>query len=246
MNNRKSIFLTSVFFVLGFSLIFSILGVLLQTTLQHVSSEVQIWLSRLGGAFIIFFGLYLIGLIQPSFLQKEYKFQVKHKFNSTYLTSFIFGAAFAVGWTPCVGAILGAILSLAVTQPSSAFILLFAYTLGLGIPFLIVGAFTTQVEGFLEKSGKWLHYLNIIFGIMLIIIGILIFTSQLSRIANLQIASEILIKLNLQSIAPESSLNIGIAFLAGLISFFSPCVLPIIPGFLTFLASNVTKNTLLT
>ena len=88
------------FFVLGFSFVFSILGVLLQTVLVDSSVGVQIWLSRIGGIFIILFGLYLMKLINPRFLQKERKIKIKKRFKSIYLTSFVFGAAFAVGWTP--------------------------------------------------------------------------------------------------------------------------------------------------
>ena len=78
-----SIFINSIFFVLGFSVIFSLVGVLLQSVLSNVSYQVQTWLGRVGGIIIILFGLYLLGLIQPKFLQKEYKLRVKKKFKST-------------------------------------------------------------------------------------------------------------------------------------------------------------------
>jgi len=130
-----TVFFSSLFFVLGFSVVFSLVGVLLQSVLSNSAYTVQTWLGRIGGVIIILFGLFLLGLINPEFLQKEHKFKVKRTFKSHYLTSFVFGAAFAVGWTPCVSAALGAILALAATQSSSALILLMAYTLGLGIPF---------------------------------------------------------------------------------------------------------------
>ena len=245
-----TIFISSVFFVLGFSLVFSIVGVLLQTLLSNVSYTVQEWLGRIGGTIIILFDLYLLGLISPRFLEKEYKIKVKRKFGSVYLTSFIFGAAFAVGWTPCVGAALGAILALAATQSSSAFILLFSYTLGLGIPFLLVGLFTAQSQKFILKAGNWIKYLQYLFGIILIVLGILIFTSQLSRIANFEIIIGFLDSLNLgigfgSSIQSLNLINIGIAFFAGLVSFLSPCVLPLVPAFLSYLAStsiSLNKN----
>ena len=159
-----------------------------------------------------------------------------------YLTSFVFGAAFAVGWTPCVGAILGGILSLAVTQPSMAFFLLLAYTLGLGVPFLLVGLFTNQAQSLISKAGPWLRWLEYIFGVLLILIGIFVFTNQLSSIASFPFAAELLINLNLQNIEFGNSLNLGVAFLAGLVSFLSPCVLPIVPGFLTYLASTAVQE----
>lgn len=193
-SKRKDIFINSVFFVLGFSLVFALLGVLLNTLLEAIAYDVQIWLSRIGGVLIIFFGLYLTGLIKIGFLEREHKFAVKTKFKSRYLTSIIFGAAFAAGWTPCVGAALGAILGLATTQPGRAFYLLLAYSLGLGVPFLIVGLFAAQASIFIQKYIKYVKYINIIFGIILIALGILIFTGNLSRIANFEILNSFLLK----------------------------------------------------
>ena len=236
------VFLASVFFVLGFSSVFALLGVLLQTVLSNISYQVQTWLGRIGGVFIIFFGLYLLGFIKPKFLEQEHKLKVKKKFKSVYVTSFIFGAAFAVGWTPCVGAILGAVLALAVIEPSTAFFLLLSYSLGLGIPFLLVGLFTNQAQGLINKAGKWITYANYVFGVILIAIGIFVFTNQLSRIANFPFASKILISLNVGGVGLGTSLNLGIAFFAGLLSFLSPCVLPLIPAFLAYLASTVIKR----
>ena len=155
------IFLASVFFVLGFSVIFSIVGVLLQSVLSEAAPTLQTWLGRIGGVIIIAFGLYLLGLLRIKFLEKEHKLQVKKKFQSMYLTSFIFGAAFAVGWTPCVGAVLGAILTLAVVQPGTAFFLMMAYSLGLGIPFLLVGLFTSQAQQLINRAGKWIKYFHL-------------------------------------------------------------------------------------
>jgi cytochrome c-type biogenesis protein len=236
------VFLASVFFVLGFSVVFSLVGVLLQSVLSSVSYGVQVWLGRLGGLVIILFGLYLLGLIKVGFLQREHKIQVKRKFKSMYLTSFIFGAAFAVGWTPCVGAILGAILTLAIANPGSAFFLLLSYSLGLGIPFLIVGAFANRAQKFISRAGKWLKYVNYVFGTVLIGLGVLVFTNQLSRIANLAFASNFLIALNLGGVSAAGGLNFFISFFAGVASFLSPCVLPLIPAFLAYLATTVAQE----
>jgi cytochrome c-type biogenesis protein len=242
-----SIFWSSVFFVLGFSFVFSIVGVLLQTILAHVSSSAETWLGWIGGVVIILFGLFLLDLISPNFLKEDHKFSVKHKFRSYLLTSFVFGAAFALGWTPCVSAALGAILLLATTQAGSAFFLLFAYTLGIGIPFILVGLFVNQVRGFIARAGKWLKYIQYTFGVLLIIIGILVFTGELSQIANIQFLSDILTSLNIGTnaggnINSVTLINITVAFIAGLGSFLSPCILPIIPGFLSYLASTAIKN----
>ena len=244
MEQKKEwkVFISSIFFVLGFSIVFSLVGVLLQSILADVSYEVQKWLGRIGGIIIMLFGLYLLGLIKPKFLEKERKLQIKRKFKSMYITSFLFGAAFAVGWTPCVGAVLGAVLTLAVTEPASAFFLMFAYSLGLGIPFLLVGLFTNQAQRLISRSLGWLKYLNYLFGAILIALGILVFTNQLSRIANLAFASNILIAISPPSIGIQGSLSMGISFFAGIVSFLSPCILPLIPAFLSYLATTVVSN----
>lgn len=243
-----TIFLSSVFFVLGFSVIFSIVGILLQTVLSHATYSVQTWLGRIGGIIIILFGLFLLKLIQPAFLMRDHTIAVKKKFGSYYLTSFVFGAAFAVGWTPCVSAALGAILALASIHAGSAFLLLMAYTLGVGIPFLLVGLFTDRAQRLIEKSGKWMVYLEYVFGVLLIVIGVLILTSELSQIANFQFLTTALTNLNIGTstgggITSLTIINLGVAFFAGLVSFFSPCILPIIPGFLSYLASTAITKT---
>ncbi|PCI20328.1 cytochrome C biogenesis protein [Candidatus Wolfebacteria bacterium] len=190
--NKKDIFLNSLFFVIGFSVVFAILGVLLNTLLEAVAFDVQIWLARIGGTLIIFFGLYLVGLLKIPFLERAHTIKVKKKFKSRYFTSFLFGLAFAVGWTPCVGAALGAILGLAVTAPGSAFVLLLSYAIGLGIPFLVIGLFATQASGFINKYAKTLRYVNIGFGIILIILGLFVFTQSLNLISDFSAASNLL------------------------------------------------------
>jgi cytochrome c-type biogenesis protein len=184
-NARMKLFLNSLSYVLGFAVVFSILGVLLNTLLEGISYSVQAWLSRVGGAIIILFGLYTIGLVKLPFLEMEYKITPRKRFSATYLTSFVFGASFAVGWTPCVGAVLGSVLTLAVTQPGLSFALLLTYSIGLGIPFLLVGLFSKQALGLIKRLGPALKYFNIVVGILLVVLGILVFTQTLNVIANL-------------------------------------------------------------
>src|SRR3989338_8397383 len=191
-NARLKVFLNSVAFVLGFSVIFALLGVLLNTILERISYSVQTWLSRIGGIIIILFALYILGLIKISFLEREHKLAKNKKFSITYVTSFVFGAAFAVGWTPCVSAILGSVFALAVTKPGLSFIFLISYSLVLGIPFLLVGLFTTQAIKLINKSATVLKYFNIVVGILLLVLGILVFTNKLNVVANFFIPSSLL------------------------------------------------------
>lgn len=192
-DSRTKMFLNSVAYVLGFSLVFSLLGVLLQTALESISYSLQSWLSRIGGVIIIFFGLFLTGLIKPKFLEQEHTFHFNKKFSISYVTSFLFGAAFAVGWSPCVGAVLGSVLALAVSNPGTSFVLLLAYSFGLGLPFLIVGLFSAQASSLIKKLGPYLKYFNITVGILLIILGILVFTQTLNIVANFGALNNILL-----------------------------------------------------
>lgn len=183
-SHRWAIAGVSAFFVLGFSTVFASLGVVLSTLLPSSAGSVQMWLSRAGGALIIFFGLMLTGLLRFDFLQREYKFTPHFKSASRNLTAFMFGAAFAAGWTPCVGPVLGTILTLAASNPGSSFALLMSYALGLGLPFLLVGFFANEAAAFIRKWIGAIHWINVIFGFLLIGVGILVFTEKLSLLAN--------------------------------------------------------------
>lgn len=228
------IFLNSVFFVLGFTIIFSILGVLIQTALASIAFDVVNILRTIGGVMIFLFGFYLIVSLKYSipFLQSEHKLKVR-KLGNSYISSFAFGIAFAVGWTPCVGAILGSIYTLAAVSPGLGFVLLFAYSLGIGIPFMIVGAFTSRLSAFLKKIDYFLKYFNIIAGLLLMAIGLIVAFNYIGYLAMFFATTE--------SITATGQLNVLIAVIAGIITFFSPCILPLLPAFFSFIISTEKK-----
>ncbi|MFB5601065.1 MAG: cytochrome c biogenesis CcdA family protein, partial [Nitrososphaeraceae archaeon] len=176
---RLGIFLNTVYFVLGFSLVFSVLGVFLNSVLVNIGTGFQNSLQIIGGLVIISFGVFLILSSKITNLNFEKKLTKIPKFKTSYITSFIFGIAFAAGWTPCVGPILGSTFTLAATAPGEAYNLLLAYSLGLGIPFLITAAFFSRATKLIKKMLKYLKYFNPVMGAFLIILGILIFTNQL-------------------------------------------------------------------
>jgi cytochrome c-type biogenesis protein len=190
-STRLNIFLNTVYFVLGFSLVFAVLGVILNSALATVGPTFQHTLSSIGGIVIIAFGIYLILSIKLRILNFEKRMTKIPKFKTSYITSFVFGAAFAAGWTPCVGPILGSIFTLAATAPGAAYNSLLAYSLGLGIPFLITGAFFTRATGLIRRMVKHLKYFNPAMGAMLVIVGILVFTNQLALLANFPLANQI-------------------------------------------------------
>jgi cytochrome c-type biogenesis protein len=191
-STRLNIFLNTVYFVLGFSLVFAIMGVVLNSFLANIGTGFQSTFQLVGGIVIIAFGGYLILSMKLRILNFEKRMRNLPRFKTTYITSFVFGAAFASGWTPCVGPILGTTLTLAATSPGAAYNSLLAYSLGLGVPFLITGAFFSQSTKIIGKMVKHLKYFNPLMGAILIVLGILVLTNQLSVIGNFPLASEII------------------------------------------------------
>lgn len=191
-STRLNIFLNTVYFVLGFSLVFAVLGVILNSVLASVGIGFQSALQSIGGVVIVLFGAYLILSTKLRRLNFEKKMTKLPRFKTSYITSFVFGAAFAAGWTPCVGPILGSTFTLAATAPGAAYNSLLAYSLGLGIPFLITGAFFSQATGLIRRMVKYLKYFNPIMGAVLIILGILVFTNQLALLGNFPLANQVI------------------------------------------------------
>ena len=190
--NRTGIILNTVFFVLGFSVVFSALGVLINSVLSSAAGDIIQSLNYVGGIIIISFGLFLLLSTKIRALNIERKFFPKRK-KSSYPLSFVFGLAFAAGWTPCVGPILGTILTLAATTPSVSFHLLLAYSLGLGIPFVLMGIFFSRATRVIRAMSKHLKYYNLILGGFIILLGILVFTNQLAYIANFPLLDKLLL-----------------------------------------------------
>ncbi len=189
--NRTNIVLNSVFFVLGFSIVFSTLGVIINSVLATSTGELVEGLNQVGGIIIVGFGVFLLLSTKINKLNVEKKFFPKRS-KASYPMSFVFGLAFAAGWTPCVGPILGTILTLAATTPSVAFNLLLAYSLGLGIPFILIGVFYSRANKIIRSMSRHLKYYNVILGAFIVILGILVFTNQLAYIANFPLLNELL------------------------------------------------------
>jgi cytochrome c-type biogenesis protein len=170
--------------------VFSTLGVLINSVLSENVNQFTDSLNAVAGIIIIIFGIFLLLSGKINSLNKEKKFHIKN-FKSSYPMSFVFGLAFAIGWTPCVGPILGTILTLAATTPSISFSLLLAYSIGLGIPFILMGVFFSKSTKIISSMTKHLKYYNIVLGGLIILLGILIFTNQLAYIANFPLLNEI-------------------------------------------------------
>ena len=138
------------------------------------------------------FGIYMILTHKIRILNVEKKIFPK-SVGARFPVSFLFGMAFAAGWTPCVGPILGTIITLAATSPSISFNLLLAYSIGMGIPFVIMGTLISKSSKIISRIANHLKYYTILFGVVIIILGILVFFNQLVLIANFPILNELIL-----------------------------------------------------
>lgn len=183
--NRRKAFFHTVFFVLGISFAFFILGIVF-TSLGSFFQNNRLLFTRIAGIIIIILGLFQVGIFDLSFLNREKKFHLNlGKRNVNPLIAFILGFTFSFAWTPCVGPALSSVLILASSANNSFLgnILVLVYAIGFIIPFLLLGLFTTQVLNFLKNHQKFLKYTVKIAGIILIIIGLMTFTGWMNNIS---------------------------------------------------------------
>ncbi|MBN1217841.1 MAG: sulfite exporter TauE/SafE family protein [Anaerolineae bacterium] len=270
-DTRRSVWGHALMFIAGFTLVFVvffgalaglIFGALGQTNVQE-------WLVVVGGILLIVLGIHMLGALKwlvgrldkISSLQKplawidrkldelilpERRKQAGYGQSPGFIRSAVVGMAFAAGWTPCVGPLLGAILGLALNvsiyaSPATAVlqstVLLFAYSMGLAIPFLIVAWILNRTSGFLRYLNRYVHVVEIISAVLLIGIGLLLVFGTLSTLNQYFtfLGEQPEWVYQLETSLSSSGITIPIAFLAGLLSFLSPCVLPLIPVYLGYL-----------
>jgi cytochrome c-type biogenesis protein len=185
-NNRFVTFTHGLAFVFGFSAVFVLLGVA-ASALGGLLFDVRTWLGRIGGLVVIVFGLHMIGVIRIPFLEYDTRLQEMPDPKLGYLSSALMGVFFSAGWSPCVGPVLGAILTLALNggSISSGVILLSAYSAGLAIPFLIAALGIGWVTTILRKYNQVMRYTEIIMGVLMVIIGLMLMTGAFNIIATL-------------------------------------------------------------
>jgi cytochrome c-type biogenesis protein len=235
---RYATFLHSLFFVLGFSTIFVALGATASFVGQILLSS-RVWVERIGGIIVIIFGLYMIGVIEIPFLYSEKRVHVEAKPGLGYLSSFVIGLSFAAGWTPCVGPVLGAALTWAASTQTvgQGVVMLSVYSLGLGLPFLLTGLVLETASGILRRLNRYMGVISKASGVLLILMGLLLFTDRLSFLARYGSFFDF------ESGLASQQITIPIALLAGLLSFASPCVLPLVPAYIGYLSGTSVAQT---
>ena len=183
---RVGVFLHSLSFVLGFSVIFVLLGVIAGLTGYAIIPDYSL-LRRIAGILMIVFGIYILVSTKVPWLNYEKRLNPSLGKTTGYLRSFIIGGVFSVSWTACVGPILGSILTLASAQATAwkGAYLLAIYSLGLGLPFLIVGAAFDALLPLLKNIQRYAGIIRIISGLLLIAVGALVLAGKLTWIASL-------------------------------------------------------------
>ena len=182
--NRFETFTHGLAFVIGFSVIFILLGIAV-SAVGSLLYDIQGWLAKIGGLVVILFGLHMTGLLRIPFLEYDLRPQSRVDQNRSYISSALMGVFFSAGWSPCVGPVLGAILTLALNQGDigQGAQLLLAYSAGLAVPFLVAAVAIGWVTGLLRRYGRVLHYVEIVMGAILVFVGVLLFFGIFERLA---------------------------------------------------------------
>ena len=182
--NRWVTFSHGVAFVLGFSIVFILLGVA-ASALGGLLYDLSTWIAKIGGIIVIIFGLHMIGVFRIPLLEYDLRPQTTPDRKRGYISSAMMGVFFSAGWSPCVGPVLGAILTLALNGGSiiKGVSLLTAYSIGLAIPFLFAALGIGWVTTVLRKYGKVMRYVEIGMGFILVIVGAMLILGTFEQIA---------------------------------------------------------------
>ena len=181
---KKTIVINALLFIGGFSAVFISFGASASFIGQALVTY-QDYVRRIGGIVIVIFGLYLLGILNISFLKMEHRFQFRNR-PVGYVGSFLVGVAFAAGWTPCVGPVLGTILLYASTTESmlNGVLLLASYSLGLGVPLFLTALGVDRFLAYFKQARMYLWGVSTVSGVMLIVVGVMIYANSLTMITS--------------------------------------------------------------
>jgi len=267
---RAKVFTHALLFVAGFTLVFVLLFGIPTTVLGGVLNDYAIWIARIGGILLIILGLHMAGFFKAlvrltkfggeglrplqdvmakvdyafdSIILPERRLHIDQDHSPSYARSLVVGVTFAAGWTPCVGPLLGLVLSMAYTEPGRAVPLLFVYSMGLAVPFLITAALLSTAVGFLKRINRYMHAIELVSGILLVVVGVFLLSGMFSRFNILFSGAPEWLSSVEYGFAVGSTITVPLAFLAGLLSFLSPCVLPLVPIYLGYLTGTTVTST---
>jgi cytochrome c-type biogenesis protein len=242
LNRRLTTFGHALLFVLGFSIVFIVGWGGAATALGQVFGAYKSIIGKVGGVVVILFGLFSLRVIKIPWLNYDTRPQWAPSESGGMLSSMVMGLFFAAGWTPCVGTTLGAILTLGMSEQSAwqAMVLSSGYALGLGVPFLLIGLGMDRAIRLVVRFRRYVRGIEIASGLLLIVVGVLMVTDRMTLIAIWALKNKLFIDLPLGRAASPSYF---IAILAGLLSFLSPCVLPLVPAYIGYLSGRAVRAT---
>jgi cytochrome c-type biogenesis protein len=239
-NERLRIFLHALLFVAGFSLVFIVGWGGSVTLVGQLFGAYKNIIARIGGVIVITFGLATLEVIRIPWFYADTR-TYYHGKAGTLVNSGLMGIFFAAGWSPCIGATLGAILTMGLSQQTvgQAMWLASGYSLGLGLPFLGMALGLEHATGWIKRMRPYQKYFRIASGIFIITIGVLLLTNTMSLIAIWAFKNGYFIEsFSTYAAAP----TYFTAVLAGLLSFLSPCVLPLVPAYLGYLSGHTLQR----
>ncbi len=269
--NRWQTFSHALAFVAGFSLVFVVMGATLASVFGFALRAFLPTFVKIGGMILILFGLQVFGVfgwladwVRAAGGQKhavgrafvggvdafsrlmytEGRIQKKVDPRWGYLSSALMGVFFSAGWIPCIGPVLSAIYAMAAITETAGqgALLLLAYSLGLGIPFLVTGAAMSRIAPWLRKMNRHLGIVSKVTGLFLIVVGVMLFMDRLGFLSiffSQQLGNGLA---NTELTSNFNTVTIPLAFVAGLLSFLSPCVLPLIPAYIGYLSGTTVSD----
>jgi cytochrome c-type biogenesis protein len=232
---RWTTFGHALLFVLGFTAVFVIGWGGAATALGAVFYDSKEWIARVGGVIVILFGLHTLGVLRVPLLDRDTRPELGQA--GGVASSVLMGVVFAAGWTPCIGAVLGSILTLGMSDGGvgQAMWLSAGYALGLGIPFLLISLLMDRASAAVRTLKPYMRSIQIASGLLMIAMGVLLLTNQMFSISIWAQRSGLYLDLPTSGVTP----TFLIAVLGGMVSFLSPCVLPLVPAYVGYLGGKL-------
>lgn len=236
---RREVVQHAVAFIAGFTLVFVIAGAT-ASFIGEVFNEHRLIITTVFGVIVILLGVNMLGLFRLPFLQMDKRLQIR-KSGVSYVGSVLVGIGFAAGWSPCIGPILAAVLAMASDEKTvyAAMGLLFVYSMGLAIPFLLTALALDRALPIFKRVKRFLPAIEFVAGLFVIAMGLVLVTNKwllftgwiyqnFPSLANLGTGPE----------TAGSAISVGAVFIAGFVSFISPCVLPLVPVYISYLTGQ--------
>jgi cytochrome c-type biogenesis protein len=241
IRRRLATFSQAVLFVLGFSLVFIVGWGGAATGVGRLFSTYRPMLGQIGGLVVLAFGLHTLGVLRIPWLDTDARPDWQGAGRKGRLSAALLGVAFAAGWTPCIGTVLGAILTMAVSQGTGgqAMVLASGYSLGMAIPFLAISLAMDRAVAITGRLRPYRRRIQTVSGLMLMVMGLLLLTNRLFYLAIWAQQNGLYLDLRLgQTVTPTYLIAIG----GGLLSFLSPCVLPLVPAYVSYLSGQTFRQ----